>query len=259
MADATSMIRVRMSSPVISLKQYRSLSHAPLEPESHMPISVVEMRAAVPSLIDVGESAVEQIARASNVRSYSRNASLYRAGDAADGLYFILAGKVLVARDTASRSEMLHVETASGVLGEIPAFSGQPFPATATALEPTRCAHLPIVAIERLLREEPTFARFALRRMAVRAQSLLRRIDELTASTVNARLASYVADRAAQSSTPEFTLGITQAELANQLGTAREVVVRGLAALIDAGAIGRVGRSRFQVRRLSTLRAIAGA
>ena len=224
-----------------------------------MPISVVELRTALPALTDVGERAVEQIARALHVRSYPRKAILYQAGDAADGLYFILSGKVLVVRETASRSEMLHVENAGGVLGEIPAFSGQPFPATATALEPTRCGHLPITAIDRLLRHEPTFARFALRRMAARAQSLLRRIDELTASTVNARLASYVAERAAQSSTREFTLGVTQAELANQLGTAREVVVRGLAALIDAGAIGRVGRSRFQVRRLSTLRAIAGS
>jgi CRP/FNR family transcriptional regulator, dissimilatory nitrate respiration regulator len=224
-----------------------------------MPISVVELRTALPALTDVDERAVEQIARASHVRSYSRRAILYRAGDAADGLYFILSGKVLVVRETASRSEMLHVESAGGVLGEIPAFSGQPFPATATALEQTRCAHLPIAAVDRLLRDEPSFARFALRRMAARAQSLLRRIDELTASTVTARLASYVAERAAQSATFEFTLGVTQAELANQLGTAREVVVRGLASLIDAGAIERVGRSRFQVRRLSTLRAMAGA
>ena len=224
-----------------------------------MPISVVELRTALPVLTDVDERAVEQIAGASHVRSYSRKAILYRAGDAADGLYFILSGKVLVVRETGSRSEMLHVESAGGVLGEIPAFSGQPFPATATALEPTRCGHLPIAAIDRLLRDQPTFTRFALRRMAVRAQSLLRRIDELTASTVNARLASYVAERAAESGTPEFTLGVTQAELASQLGTAREVVVRGLAALIEAGAIGRVGRSRFQVRRPSTLRAMAGA
>jgi CRP/FNR family transcriptional regulator len=223
-----------------------------------MPISVAELCAALPILVDVGERAIEQIARASNVRTYPRKAVLYRADDSADGLYFILSGKVLVVRETESRSEMLHVENAGGVLGEIPAFSGQPFPATATALEPTRCAHLPIASIERLLRDDPSFARFALRRMAARAQSLLRRIDELTATTVNSRLASHVAERAAQAEGGEFTLGVTQAELANQLGTAREVVVRGLAALVDAGAIARVGRSRFQVRRPSVLRAIAG-
>jgi CRP-like cAMP-binding protein len=93
----------------------------------------------------------------------------------------------------------------------------------------------------------------------VRAQSLLHRIDELTASTVTARLAAWVAARAAQSAAGDFTLGMTQSELASELGTAREVIVRGIARLIEAGAIVRTGRSRFAVRRLATLQAIAGA
>jgi len=162
-------------------------------------------------------------------------------------------------RATPSRTEMLHTESPGGILGEIPVFGGGPFPATAEALEPTRCAHLSIPVIDRLLRDEPTFARFALRRMAMRAQSLLRRIDELTATTITARVAAYVANRAAASGSLEFTLGTTQQELANELGTAREVIVRSLSALIDAGAIARAGRSRFVVRRATVLASIAGA
>jgi len=144
------------------------------------------------------------------------------------------------------------------VLGEIPVFGGERFPATATALEPTQCCHIPIPVVERLLGEEPSFARFALRRMAARAHSLLHRIDELTASTVTARLAAFVAARAAQDAAPDFSLGMTQGELATELGTAREVIVRGIAQLVDAGAIARTGRSRFVVRRLATLRSMAG-
>jgi len=37
------------------------------------------------------------------------------------------------------------------------------------------------------------------------------------------------------------------------------VIVRSLSALIDAGAIARVGRSRFVVRRAAALDSIAGA
>jgi hypothetical protein len=51
---------------------------------------------------------------------------------------------------------------------------------------------------------------------------------------------------------------VTQQALAAELGTAREVIVRGIARLIEAGAIARAGRSRFVVRRLATLRAMAG-
>jgi CRP/FNR family transcriptional regulator, dissimilatory nitrate respiration regulator len=223
-----------------------------------MPISPEALGSVLPALETVGERALDQLARASSVRKYRAKAVLYRTGDVADGLYVVISGRVIVRRETASRSGMLHTEGAGGVLGEIPVFGGGRFPATATALEPTECWHLPTAVVERLLRDEPRFARFALQRMAVRAQSLLQRIDELTAGTVTARLAAFVAARAAESETQEFTLGRTQEELAAELGTAREVIVRGIARLIAAGAIARAGRSRFVVRRLATLRALVG-
>lgn len=223
-----------------------------------MPITTERLRSLVPALEAVSDRVLAQLARASAVRRYRAKAVLYRAGDVPDGLYVVMSGRVIVRRETASRSEMLHTERAGGVLGEIPVFGGGRFPATATALEPTECCYIPTTVAERLLQDEPSFARFALQRMAARAQSLLQRIDELTASTVTARLAAFVAARAATSETRELTLGVTQEELAAELGTAREVIVRGIARLIEAGAIARTGRSRFVVRRLATLRALAG-
>ena len=223
-----------------------------------MTISPERLTSILPGLRAVGESAVAQLARASSLRSYRTKAVLYRAGDVTDGLYVVMSGRVIVRRETSQRSEMLHSERAGGVLGEIPVFGGGRFPATAVALEPTQCCHVPIAVVERLLRDEPSFARFALERMAARAQSLLQRIDELTASTITNRLAAYVAERAEQSPTADFALGKSQSELASELGTAREVIVRGIARLIEAGAIARTGRARFAVHRLATLRAIAG-
>jgi DNA-binding GntR family transcriptional regulator len=70
-------------------------------------------------------------------------------------------------------------------------------------------------------------------------------------------VAEFVLARA-EASRGEFTLGMSQAELATELGTAREVIVRSLSALVEAGALRRTGRSRFAVQRLTTLRAIAG-
>jgi CRP/FNR family transcriptional regulator len=223
-----------------------------------MPISTEQLTAAFPGLDGVEGRVVSQIARASSVRAYSAGMPLFHAGERADALYLVLSGKVLVVRETGMRSQMLHSESAGGVLGEIPVFGNVPFPATATALEATRCARIPIDVIQRLLEAEPSFARFALRRMAARAQSLLRRIDELTATTVVARLAAYVAERAGQSDSKSFSLGVSQARLASEFGTVREVIVRGLSTLVEAGAIERAGRSRFVVRRMATLQSIAG-
>jgi hypothetical protein len=47
--------------------------------------------------------------------------------------------------------------------------------------------------------------------------------------------------------------------LADRLGTVREVLVRSLRALCDAGAIRRIGRSRFALADANALRAMARA
>ena len=217
-----------------------------------------ELLAFIDGLDALPPATVERLARAAVEGRYARRATLFRAGDAANGLYFVLGGRVRVSRETGTRTELLHVEEAGGVLGEIPVFGGGVFPATAIAAIATRCAHLPTPAVERLLREEPAFARFALRRLAVRARSLLHRIDELTATTITTRVAAFVLARAEAAHGGELTLGMSQTELAAELGTAREVIVRSLGALVEAGAIARTGRSRFVLKRLATLRAIAG-
>ena len=104
-------------------------------------------------------------------RRFATGQTLFRAGDDADGLYVVLAGRVRVSRETARHVEMLHVEEPGGILGEIPVFGGGKFPATAIATEPTHCAKIPRAIIEKLLQESPEFSRFALQRLARRAPS----------------------------------------------------------------------------------------
>ncbi|HKV51888.1 MAG TPA: Crp/Fnr family transcriptional regulator [Gemmatimonadaceae bacterium] len=220
-------------------------------------ISSRVLRDTVPEFDAMRARTVERIASLATERRYPPNRVLFRGGDPADGLYFVLSGRVRVSRDAGKRSRVLHDEAVGGVLGEIPALGGGAFPATAIAIEATRCAHLSVAAVDRLVSEEPDFARYAMRRLATRARSLLRRIDELTATTVLVRVARHVLTRAEASTASDFTLGQSQSALADELDTAREVVVRALAALIETGAIRRLGRSRFAVVRPAVLRAMA--
>jgi CRP/FNR family transcriptional regulator len=209
------------------------------------------------ALAGLAEPVARRVVDAAVVRRYARHAVLFRAGDDAAALYFVLSGRVRVARRASQGASVLHFEEAGGVLGEIPVFGGGPYPATATAVEPVRCAVLPAAAVERLLHEEPEFARFALRRLARRARVVLQRLDELSSYTVTARLASHLLARARESSSDVLTLGASQAALADGLGTAREVLVRSLRALCDAGAIRRAGRSRFVIVDAARLRELA--
>jgi CRP/FNR family transcriptional regulator len=212
--------------------------------------------ADLPALAGLAPRIVRRLAAVAVITRYPRRGVLFRAGDAPAALHFVLSGRVRVARRVESGSRVLHFEDAGGVLGEIPVFGGGPYPATATAAETVQCAVLASDAVERLLAEEPEFARFALRRIAHRARTVLERLDELSDYSVTARVAGYLLARADAASRNDLVLGASQAALAEQLGTVREVVVRSLRALCDDGAIRRVGRSRFAIvdeRRLRDL------
>ena len=211
----------------------------------------------LPALAGLADPVARRVVDAAVVRRYPRHAVLFRAGDAPAALYFVLAGRVRVARRPSHGSSVLHFEEAGGVLGEIPVFGGGPYPATATAAEPVRCAVLSAAVVERLLREEPEFARFALLRIARRARVVLQRLDELSSYTVTARLASHLLAIARAQGSDALTLGTSQASLADRLGTAREVLVRSLRALCDAGAIRRAGRARFVIVDAARLRELS--
>ena len=213
--------------------------------------------ATFPVLVDLPERVARRVVDAVVIRRFPHRAVLFRAGDAPEALHFVLSGRVRVARRATYGASVLHFEEPGGVLGEIALFGGGPYPGTATATEPVRCAVLSAAVVERLLREEPEFARFALRRLAVRARVVLQRLDELSSYTVTARLAGHLVSVSTTSSGRGFALGMSQAALADALGTAREVVVRSLRALCEAGAIRRVGRSRFAVVNAAQLRAMA--
>jgi CRP-like cAMP-binding protein len=83
------------------------------------------------------------------------------------------------------------------------------------------------------------------------------RLDQMAGQPVLQRLATWVLRAAEHDETRAFTLGMTQAQLAEELGTVREVVVRGLAQLRDDGAITTVGRGRYRVKDWNALRTIA--
>jgi CRP/FNR family transcriptional regulator len=222
-------------------------------PEPHRSIE------ALPVLRGLSARVTRRIAGAVVIRRYPRRAVLFRSGDAPAALHFVLSGRVRVARRVERGSSVLHFEAAGGVLGEIPVFGGGAYPATASAAEPVQCAVLTAEVVERLLAEEPEFARFALRRMAHRARVVLERLDELADYTVTARVAGYLRALADDTRSSELRLGVSQAALAEQLGTVREVLVRSLRALCDEGAIRRIGRSRFVVVDAQRLRDLARA
>jgi CRP/FNR family transcriptional regulator len=82
---------------------------------------------------------------------------------------------------------------------------------------------LPTPTAEALLDGSPTFRRFALAQIADRLAELLALVNEVAFRRMDARLAAWLAERAARFGP---RLEITREAIAKELGTAREVVSR---------------------------------
>jgi CRP/FNR family transcriptional regulator len=191
--------------------------------------------------------------------SFAAGAVLFRAGTEAAGIYVVLSGRIRVMRSRQGRQHVVHTEGPGGTLAEVPFFEGGLLPATAIATRASCCLVLDREGLRAIMRDDPAVAWIFLRRLSARVRHLVERLDRASSQTVPSRLAAFIVARAASARSDTFTLGLTQADLAEELGTVREVTVRALARLRDAGLIESVGRGRYAVKDRAALEELAAS
>jgi CRP-like cAMP-binding protein len=214
----------------------------------------------LPLFTGISEAACRELAARSTRRTYAPDETLFVAGSDARGLYVVVEGRVRVVRDASGRRHVLHEESAGGTLGEVPLFEGGGYPATAVAAERTTCVVIGRDAIGAAMRADPELAWRFLERLAARVRTLVERVDRVTVRSVPQRLAALLVARhdGAGAATTAITLGGTHQQVAEELGTVREVVVRAVRSLCTAGVIESVGGGRYRVRDVRRLRELAG-
>lgn len=188
-------------------------------------------------------------------RTFATDEVIYLAGAAAGRMYLVLDGRVRLLRGRDGNAIVIHEEIAGGCLGEVPLFEGMTYPATAVCAEPTRCLVLERGLILGMVRTEPELALALLQRLAARVRHLVERLDRNSAQSTLTRLAQLILARA--NGRRSFTLGVTQQQAAEEMGTVRELVVRGLRTLRDRGIIEAKGGGRYVVRDHVALREAA--
>lgn len=206
----------------------------------------------------LSEAALAEVARRAIPRRFGTGAVLWRVGDPSRGLVVLLEGEVRLLRGggVAGRQHVIHREGPGATLGEVPLFAGGGYPAMARAAGPVRCLLLSRADLEAVIRVDPRLAWRLLERLARRVRDLVGRMDGRLGRTVAQRLGGYLLDRSVQHG-HDFDLGQSQANLAEELGTVREVVVRELGRLCADGTLGRSGRGRFRVRDRARLERLA--
>lgn len=191
-------------------------------------------------------------------RTYAPGEIMYTARSEAVRLYVIIEGHVRVVREGGGRMHVIHDEGPGGTLGEVPMFEGGRYPATAVAASRTRCILIPYDVIHEAVHADPEIAFVLLARLSRRVRRLVEQLDSRTGFGTLQRLAQRILERAGDGDEAGtmFTLGGTQHEVAQSIGTVRELVVRGLRSLrddhiISAGTVGRY--SLLDRRRLEEI------
>lgn len=202
-------------------------------------------------------AARDELAARAITRRFSRGARLWTAGTEPRGLFVLLEGRVRVVRTVGARQHVLHTEGPGATLGEVPLFAGGTYPATAIAEEQSLCLVIDRATLALAIAADPRLAWQLLERLAWRVRHLAERLSAQTADPVRARLAAYLRSRPIG---PDgtITLGGTQQQVAEEIGTVREVIVRVMRQWTTEGKLRRRGRGTYLLVAAPDLSPAAG-
>jgi CRP-like cAMP-binding protein len=178
------------------------------------------------------------IRRIAVTKSYTRGEPLFSEGDEGGGFYVLVAGQVKVFKlSPEGKEQILHIFGPGEPIGEVPVFSGTPYPATAEALAPSRAAFFPKAEFVRLIADNPTLALNMLAVLSRRLRQFTVQVENLSLKEVPARLASYLLLLSGKKGRSVVSLPISKSQLASLLGTIPETLSRILARMTAAGLV----------------------
>jgi len=205
-----------------------------------------------------------RIASVAHAREYARGDHVFAEGDPSDFFLTIVSGRVKVFKSTPGGKEIIIEIFGTGdPLGAVAAYEGAPFPASATAIEPTTCLLIPRPAFFALLEESPSLVRGVLVGLTHRLVELTRRLSELTGGRVESRFARLFLKLADQMGRPErggifIPMTLSRQELADLSGTTIETAIRVMSRWGKEDVL-LTEKDGFVVKDREELEALAGA
>jgi CRP/FNR family transcriptional regulator, cyclic AMP receptor protein len=187
---------------------------------------------------DLFENYIDALVALGVVRSYAKNTVLVQEGDKSDELYVLLAGKLKVfLADEDGKEIVVAMLTPKQYFGDM-ALDGEPRSASVMTVEASKLAVVQREDFRRFLAEN-TDAAFALIVTLIRrARSLTRTVGNLALLDVYGRVARLLIDNASEESGQlVVTEKMTQQEMAERIGSSREMVSRILTDLKAGGYI----------------------
>ena len=177
----------------------------------------------------------------------------YREGGACGAYVMRLAGQSRVYKMSTSGREILLYRVAAGetcVITTTCLLGHSNYPASTIVEEPIRDVIIPAPAFNQLMIDSAVFRQFVMTNYGVLISDLIVLLDEVAFHSIDARLAKLLLD------TGSATLSRTHQLMADELGTAREVVSRQLKRFEQKGWVA-LGRGHVEISNRAALEKLA--
>lgn len=169
------------------------------------------------------------------------------------GFPLLLAGSVKVVKLAASGRELLLYRVAPGgscIITSSCLLGHAPYNARGIAETPLQLLILPLPVFSRLMVEQQAFRDFVFHLFADRIAELMQLVEEVAFTRLDQRLAKLLLAR------PEPVINVTHQQLADELGSVREIVSRLLKGFASQGLVA-LGREQLTLTDRAGLQNIA--
>jgi CRP/FNR family cyclic AMP-dependent transcriptional regulator len=183
---------------------------------------------------DLDDASLDRIAATADERTLRRGDVLFAEGEESNTLYVVTEGRVAIANKSIDgRESVVALMEPGDLFGEMPLFDGLGRSAEARALEPSTVIEISYAPVMALYEENPNELWAVVRLLASRLRSMDESLADSVFLDVTGRTAKRLLELADDSD--EFTLPITQEELAGMVGASRERVNKAIASFVRLG------------------------
>jgi CRP/FNR family transcriptional regulator len=223
------------------------------------PGSVRELLVRVPFLAQAPPALRRAFERSAGVVRLETGEYFLREGDSCEHFAVLVSGRIRVFKLAESGHEITVYSVGPGEACPLNAsciLASRPAPATAMVVEPVEAIVIPGRTFRAMIGEHEALRSFVLLMLSTRLSEVMSLVEEVAFGRMDERLACRLVKLLRRANGPHRSVATTHAELAADLGTAREVVSRLLKRFEQLGAIA-LSRGRIALRNVTPLQSLA--
>jgi len=196
-----------------------------------MPIEAPIPFDSIPLLSALRKDDREALAPLCRMRGYEKGETIFREGEPADRIHFVVLGRVKIVKSAGGRDVILEILGPGEPVGAVAVFERKPFPAGAVTLEGTSVLSIPEREFFQLVEARPEMMRRLLAGLTFRLIMVNKRLADMTGSAEYraARLFLTLADRVGTKNEGGgvfIPLALSRQEIADLIGTTLETAIR---------------------------------